>query len=105
MNLGYIIKRLRASRGLNQQALGEIIGISQTSLSMIESGVTHPKSSTLNKICKTLEIPESFLYFLAVGEEDIPEEKRDLYKALEPALKSMILQLVGEDLLILEKKH
>ena len=67
--------------------LADSIGISATSLSLIESGAKHPSKETLKKICMYLNVPQPFIYFLAMEESDVPEDRKGLYRALEPGLK------------------
>jgi transcriptional regulator with XRE-family HTH domain len=52
--IGEKIKRLRKRRGLTQEALAEIIGISSRNLSNIELGISFPKPETLEKMLVSL---------------------------------------------------
>ena len=90
MNLGNAIKSLRKRKNLKQMALADSIGISPTSLSLIESGAKQPSQETLKKICQYLKVPQPFIYFLAMEESDVPEDRKGLYRALEPGLKTDI---------------
>ena len=83
MNIGQTIGKLRKEKELNQIDFAKKIGISQTSLSQIESGKKSPSKTTLKSICKALELSELHLYLLSFDESDVPEHKRDLYKQLE----------------------
>jgi len=93
MNLGNTIRSLRKKKNIKQTDFAELIGISQTSLSLIESGVNQPSQETLKKICEELKVPQPFIYFLALEESDIPDERKDLYKDLEQGLKKDIEKL------------
>jgi transcriptional regulator with XRE-family HTH domain len=93
MKIGNTIKELRIQKGIKQGDLADSIGISQTSLSLIESGTKQPSQDTLRKVCDIFEIPQPFIYYLALEEDDIPERKKNLYKVLEPKLKKDILSL------------
>lgn len=93
MKLGKTIKELRIQKEIKQGDLAKSIGISQTSLSLIESGIKQPSYGTLKKTCKLFEIPLPFIYYLALEESDIPEHKKNLYKSLEPKLKMEIKAL------------
>jgi transcriptional regulator with XRE-family HTH domain len=90
MKIGKTIKELRIQKEIKQGDLANRIGISQTSLSLIESGVTQPSQDTLKKVCDIFEIPQPFIYYLALEESDIPDNKKELYKILEPKLKMEI---------------
>ena len=52
--IGQLIRDARASRGLSQDALAERAGISQPSLSQIETGDTTPRLETLDAIADAL---------------------------------------------------
>ena len=90
MNLGKAIQALRKKKSIKQMDLASAIDLSQTSLSLIESGAKQPSQATLDKICSFFGLPKPFIYFLALEESDIPKEKIDIYKALEPGLKTHI---------------
>jgi len=93
MKINKTIKEFRIQKGIKQGDLAERIGISQTSLSLIESGVKQPSQETLKKVCDIFEIPQPFIYYLSLEESDIPENKRELFKNLEPKLKQDIKSL------------
>jgi XRE family transcriptional regulator, regulator of sulfur utilization len=93
MKIGPTIKELRIQKEIKQGDLANSIGISQTSLSLIESGVKQPSQDTLRKVCELFEIPQPFIYYLALEESDIPENKKELYKTLEMKLKMDIKTL------------
>ncbi len=58
----YIISTYRAERKLTQKALGDIIGVSDRTISKWENGDTEPDLYHVKKICKTLDIPPSNLF-------------------------------------------
>jgi XRE family transcriptional regulator, regulator of sulfur utilization len=95
MNLGKAIKELRKQKELSQSQLAELVEISQTSLSQIESGQKRPSSKNLKKISSVLEISEPMLFILATEKEDIPEEKKHLYDILYPSIEGLVKQLIG----------
>lgn len=57
-----IISTYRAERKLTQKALGDIIGVSDRTISKWENGDTEPDLYHFKKICKTLDIPPSNLF-------------------------------------------
>jgi transcriptional regulator with XRE-family HTH domain len=93
MNIGKVIKSLRKQKSLSQTEFAEKTGITQTSLSMIETGSKRPNPKTLKKICEILEIPEMYLIILSSEEKDVPESKKDLYKELFPIIEHMIKRI------------
>jgi len=97
MNIGSAISELRKKKGLTQVEFSKLCEISSTSLSQIELGNKRPNPKNLEKICKILEIPEAFLYFLSFEEADIPESKRETYKKMAPFLKLLITQFIENE--------
>lgn len=55
-NVGNRVVELRQQKGLTQYKLYKLAGISQATLSEIESGKKVPTVTTLAKICKALKI-------------------------------------------------
>jgi len=94
MEIGQAIKELRKRNGINQGDFADKIGISQTALSQIESNKKHPSSTTRYKIAKALDIPETIIYLLCIKEEDISDNKKDIYKILYPTIKEMIFRFL-----------
>lgn len=52
-----LIKTKRKEKGLSQNQLAQMLGISQPYMNQIESGVRNPSFPTMLKICEILEIP------------------------------------------------
>ena len=96
MNIGYAIKQVRTYYGLSQIELSKKTGISQTSISQIESGVKNPSKRTIKSICEVFEIPEAILYVMGMENIDIPESRQAVYKQLYPAMKDFAIQLIGK---------
>ncbi len=95
MNLGKAITSVRKQLGIKQYELSEMTGISQTSLSQIETGLKRPSTRTLKKICDALQVPDSLLYILGMQDTDIPESKKAIYALLFPSIKSLAMQMVS----------
>lgn len=90
MNLGEAIKMARKQRGLKQNTFAEMCDITPAYLSMIENNQKEPTIATVKIIGEKLNIPAPFLFFMAIDEEDIKPEKREAFKLISPALKSLI---------------
>jgi len=101
MNIGLAIKSIRKKLSITQQELAEKCGLSQTSLSLIETGVKHPSRRTIVKVCSVLDIPESVIYIVAMQKEDVPTSKKAVYDLIYPSIKSLALQMVSPDHLVL----
>ena len=100
MDLGTTIKKIRQQKGIRQNSLAEIIGITQTYLSQIENNVKEPNLSTLRKISKELNLPLPILFFLSLDDRDIKPEKRIAYNLLAPSIKAMITEFFANASLI-----
>lgn len=61
-NLGNIIRKLRLSRGMEQNELAERIGITQSHLSKIETGKANPSLKKLRKIAEALGVDEKIFF-------------------------------------------
>ncbi len=65
--LGQYLRQLRLDKGLNQQQLADLSGVSQPHISKIEKGKEGPSDAAVLKVCQALEhedpnqLPESFL--------------------------------------------
>ena len=98
MNIGSAIKLIRKSKNLNQGELANLLAISQTALSQIESGISTPSPRTVKKLCETLDIPEPVIYILGIDTTDVPENRKDMYNILFPSAQKIILDILGADI-------
>lgn len=98
MKIGQAFKIIRKHKAISQMDFAAQIGISQTSLSQIESDIKRPSVITMKKMCELLNIPEPLIYLLATEETDIPESRKQMYNALYPTLKNVIFQIIGPEL-------
>ncbi|TXK78707.1 helix-turn-helix domain-containing protein [Mesonia sp. K4-1] len=97
MELGKALQKILKQKGITQSVLAERVGKSPTAISQIMKGKYNPTSETLDKICMELNVPTALVYFLTISENDIPEEKKELYRMLAPSLKSFIIEMFGND--------
>ena len=95
MTIGQVIGKLIKKRGLTQLVVANKIGKSPTALSQIINGVYDPNPETLDKICEVLDVPKPILHFMMISEEDIPKEKKEIYRILEPSIKEFIFSVFG----------
>lgn len=65
MNIGKALKLCRTQKGMTKTKLAEKSNISVSYLTLLEQGKREPNISTINEICKALQIPPSILIFLA----------------------------------------
>jgi len=97
MNIGTAIRTVRKEQQISQGILAEMIGLSQSSLSLIESGESIPSPKSLAAICRVLRVSPALLYMLGIEESDVPEERRAIYTALGSTFKALAMQLLGPE--------
>ena len=69
MPLGNRLKELRAAKGLNQQALGTLVGASRQTISLIERGDYNPSITLALRIAKVFETPVDEVFYLTEEEK------------------------------------
>ncbi len=64
MNISKNIRKIRELKGFSQQYVANVLGMSQRHLSRLENDETPIKLSTLNRICRILDVSfETLLSF------------------------------------------
>ena len=91
--IGDVLQELRKKKGLQQQALAELLNIRPTYLSEIENNRKQPSEKLFQQICQALGIDSALVRFLALGESAVPESKKQIYKMLAPQVREMIYML------------
>lgn len=97
MNLGNAIRSVRKELDISQRKLAESCGISQTSLSQIETGSKRPSQRTLKKICEVLNVPESILYILGFLSTDMSANTNAEYQKHLPSMQILAWKIVQEN--------
>ena len=69
MPLGNRLKELRATKSLNQQQLGQLVGASRQTISLIERGDYNPSITLALRIAQVFETPVEEVFYLT-GEEE-----------------------------------
>ncbi len=93
MKIGEAIKHIRSEKGLSQKKFSELCDISQSYLSLIENNKKIPNMSTLEFMGKVAGVPLPVVLFLSMNEEDVSEEKRDLFNILSPSISKFIKEI------------
>lgn len=101
---GEYIVRLRQSKGYSQRKLAQLTGLSNTTISRIESGITEkPDAETIKILAQSLDVDEEYM-FMAAGyieknepsKPDMPrftpKEERDIAKRLEKMREDLLQQ-------------
>lgn len=96
MNIGKTIYQLRKSKSIKQWQLAEMIGISSTSLSLIEKGKQNPNQNTINSICEALDINIETLYIMTLDLSNTKAENQVRYKSVFPLIKTLMLEMFNE---------
>ena len=79
-------------QGMTQEQLAAKCGMSTNAISSLETGKAYPPKATVEKLCRAFGIPVSYMLRAAIEEQDIPEEKRVLYRALLEPLRNELLE-------------
>lgn len=91
MDLGQAIRALRLKQRMTQGQLAEKCDMSTTAICNIELGRVNPPKNTVERLCNVFGIPTSYLLMASIEEDDFPEEKRVLYRALLEPLRNELL--------------
>ena len=78
-------------REMTQKELAQRIGMSANALCAIELNRSFPSKETIVKVCRALGVPVGYLLFFALTEEDIPQDKRELFRILREDLCDVLL--------------
>lgn len=92
MEIGDAIRKLRMWREMTQKELAQRIGVSANALCAIELNRSFPGKDTIVKVCRELGVPVGYLLFFALTEEDIPKDKRELFRILREDLCDALLK-------------
>lgn len=61
MDISERLKELRINKGLSQEELGEIIGVSASAIGMFEQGRRFPRKETLEALCDYFNVGTDYL--------------------------------------------
>jgi transcriptional regulator with XRE-family HTH domain len=85
MNVGRTIKLLRQAAGMDQKTFAERIGLSNSAVSLYETGQREPPLSVLTEIGRVLRVPTSV--FLVTDEDD--PDATDLQRAENERIRAL----------------
>lgn len=83
--VGNRLTQARKARGLMAVSLADMVGVSQTTISLYEKGVQKPKQETVELLSNILNVPNGF--FLSESEANLPEKL--FYRSMSSVTKSM----------------
>lgn len=95
-NFGLLIKKHRKKKGMSQDKLAVLVGITRKSVSCIERGECYPSSENIFKIAKLLDISlDEYLYNYSRFDETINfTEINDLLSGLTEEQISLVLSVI-----------
>lgn len=97
MDVGLAIRKLRQEHGMTQAQFGEACFMSTNAVSALERGKSFPPRSTVERICRTLNVPVAYFLMASIEEDDFPENKRILYRTqLDPLRRELLSELDRE---------
>ena len=89
MTIGERLKRLRIEKGLTQEEVGNILGITKAAVQKYENGtITNFRSDTIRKLCKLFGIAPAYFIF-----DDV---ENDYSSTNSEQLRGMIIKHFGE---------
>lgn len=91
MNIGNAIKEIRKEKRISRKNLASASGISVTALYNIENDLSMPSANNLQRIRHALDVPMSYILVFSVEDEDVPEDKRVLFRQVFLMLKQFLL--------------
>ena len=66
--------KLRKAKGISQEALAEVIGVSRQAISKWETGATQPEMSNIIRLCEILEVNPNILFGLEEAKEPVSDK-------------------------------
>jgi len=90
MEIGRALKVCRSAKGLSLEVLAERAGLSQSYLSMIESGKREPTLTSIEKVAVALDIPTPIVLFLAADKEDLRGLDTETAQRLSEAVLNVV---------------
>lgn len=97
MNVFDALKLCRTRAEMSQKEVAEMAGISVSYLSLLERGKRNPNMSTIEKICRALNISPLILFFLCADEDGLEKVDPELSKVVYEAALTAILDRQRSD--------
>jgi transcriptional regulator with XRE-family HTH domain len=94
MYIAQAIKKARKEKGIRQNKLAEMSGITQAYLSGLENGKKIPSIEVLETISKALKVPFPFMLWLSLTEKDFDSNKVELFRMVKPFMDEIIKSIL-----------
>ena len=100
------LKDIRASRGLTQKMLADLLNVSDRTVSSWEAGRTEPNMGMVEQMCKALNCKKSDLIGVGPVDYAITDEKGELIALIEQTDRNTAGEILRYTKYIMEyKKH
>ena len=86
----YSIKAIRKRHGFSQKYVCEILDVTQTYYSLVESGKRKPSIDFMEKLASIYSIPVAVLVWGSLDEKSIREGREVVFRELKPVLDRLI---------------
>ncbi|MFM9950179.1 MAG: helix-turn-helix domain-containing protein [Saprospiraceae bacterium] len=97
----FVLLSLRKEKGYTQAEFANLLGISRSFLSEIETGVKNPSVQLLESLSDKLGIPLAIIYLKALNVEDIPYQNREeILAAIKPHIKKIESYFLVEERIV-----
>jgi len=90
MNIGRALSLCRTQKGMTKTKLSQVADVSISYLTLLEQGKRDPNLSTINQICKAMNIPTSIFMFLASEVSDRDGISNELAEKLSHTALSLM---------------
>ena len=82
MDIGKVISVIRREKKITQVSLAKQCGISVTTLSKIERGLTKPNNQIIEIIAEKLGVGLEYVLIMSFEKQDLNQEKKDEFQVL-----------------------
>ncbi|WP_028301448.1 helix-turn-helix domain-containing protein [Oceanospirillum beijerinckii] len=90
MNIGRALTLCRTQKGMTKTKLSQAADVSVSYLTLLEQGKRDPNLSTINQICKAMNVPMSIFMFLASDARDREGISNELAEKLSHTALSLM---------------
>lgn len=90
MNLGTAIRTLRKEKGITQTEMARAVNMSKNAISLIELNTAWPHKTTIEAICKVLNVKIEYLLFLCIVDAEVHKDLKAPFKTLCDAMKVIL---------------
>lgn len=93
MDISKALKELRKQTVFTQKEFADKLGITQTYLSLLESGKKTPSMDLVQVYSQLMKMPLAVILWRSVNEKDVHPSKKKAFKELKPLVDNLISQM------------